>query len=997
MGEDPVIPRGDPALPPGYPAGWESDVVLRDGGTVHVRPIRPGDAGAILALHGRLSPETIYLRFFGPLTTLSPRMLERFVTVDYRDRLALVAVLGDEVVAVGRYERLPSGSGPGDEAEVAFLVDDAQQGRGLGTVLLEQLAAYARAVGVTRFVADTLPENSRMLRMFHEAGFGDERTFADGVVRVAFPIEATPISLTLSHERERLATARSVGRILAPRSVAVVGASRRPETLGNQVLRALLDGGFEGPVFPVNPGTTHVCSVRSYPSVADVPDQVDLAILAVPARAVPEVVEQCVRSHVGGLVVISSGFADRDETGRQAERRLVAEARRNGMRLVGPNSMGVVNTDPNVRLAAAFGPLPPAGQVGFIAQSGALGVVVLDELARRGTGVSSFVSTGNKADVSGNDLLQYWDGDEATRVICMYIETFGNPRTFARVARRVARHKPIVMVKSGWSGSAVDRSTAGGSTAGGDGAGRAEVPADHPGAGEAAVEALLRQTGVIRTATLEELFDVAQVLVSQPLPAGRRVAIVGSSGGPEVLAADACRAAGLEVAALTPAIEERLRATVPAATAAADPVGLPADALPEHLRAALEVVLADDGVDAAIALYTSLLASPADAVATAVATAATTAPEKPVVASILGRRGLVGPEGRRVPSFAFPEAAARALGRVAEYAEWRRRPVGTLPDLPVDTVSARELVSRALEAMSRSGEGGNVARTGGEGVDVDDGRGGAGETDVAAGEGEQLAGEGEQLAGGEPRAPQCLRGGWLDRETTRALAAAYGIDLLPSRPLAADLDSDTAAGGVAGTASDPRRLGDAAVAAAGQLGYPVVVEVDPGPSRTKAERGNIRLGLLEAGAVRVAVAELASRGPMVVQATARPGWDVAVGVTQDPDFGPLVSLGTGGRLGEPVRVRRSRILPVTDVDAAELRTEVLGSHRPDGSPWSEAEKEAIDGLVLRVGRLVEDLPEVTHLDLDPVVVSPGRAAVAGLRVHVQPPEPHPERALRRLR
>ncbi|HET9071395.1 MAG TPA: GNAT family N-acetyltransferase, partial [Acidimicrobiales bacterium] len=621
-------------LPPGYPRGWESDVVLRDGGTVHIRPIRPGDAPAIEALHGRLSAETIYFRFFSPLTTLSPRLLERFVHVDYVDRLALVAVLGDDIIAVGRYERLPSRAAGGDEAEVAFLVDDAQQGRGLGTVLLEQLAVYARAAGITRFVADTLPDNSRMLRVFHEAGFGDERTFADGVVRVAFPIAPTETSLALAQEREREAAARSVRRLLSPRSVAVIGASRDPETLGQRMLRSLLDTGFNGPVFPVNPQAGHVCSVRAYPTVADVPDQVDLAVVVVPAAAVPAVVEQCVRKHVGALVIISSGFADRDEDGREAERRLVAEARRNGMRLVGPSSMGVVNTDPDVRLGAAFATLPPPGHVGFIAQSGALGVVVLDELARREVGVSSFVSTGNKADISGNDLLQYWEGDDATRVICMYLETFGNPRTFARVARRVGRHKPIVMVKSGRAGPA-------GPIA--EGAG--ELPA-----GDVAVDALLRQTGVIRTATLEELFDVAQVLVSQPLPAGRRVAIVGSSGGPGVLAADACRAAGLEVATLSAATRTRLRAEVPEVTAVADPVGLPPDARPDQLGRALEAVLADDGVDGVIALYTSLLASPVDAVAAAVDTAAATAPGKPVVASILGRRGLLGTAGRPGPA-----------------------------------------------------------------------------------------------------------------------------------------------------------------------------------------------------------------------------------------------------------------------------------------------------------------------------------------------------------
>lgn len=873
---------------PEYPERWEWDAVLRDGGTVHVRPIRPTDGPAIQALHGRLSAETIYFRFFSPVTTLSSRMLERFVNVDYLDRLALVAVLGDDIIAVGRYERLPSHAGEGDDAEVAFLVDDAHQGRGLGTLLLEQLAVFARAAGIARFVADTLPDNSRMLRVFHEAGFDDERTFADGVVRVVFPIRPTEASLARAQDREREATARSVRRLLSPRSVAVVGASRTAGTLGHQLVRNLLASGFNGPVYPVNPDATHVCSVRAYATVLDVPDRIDLALIAVRADLVPAVVEQCVRKHVGGLVVISAGFADRDDAGRDAERRLVAEARRNGMRLVGPNCMGVLNTDPAVRLGATFAPMPPAGGVGFIAQSGALGVVILDELARRGLGVSTFVSTGNKADISGNDLLQYWDGDDATDVVCMYIETFGNPRAYARIARQVARHKPVVVVKSGRP----------------------------PGDDAAGVTAVFRQTGVIRTETLEELLDVAQVLASQPLPRGNKVAIVGSSGGPGVLAADACHAAGLDVVELTPATQERLRQLLPAPAHVANPVGLPPDAPPETLGAAVAAALADDGVDSVIALYTSLLGAPVREVAGALAgagAAGNVAPGKPVVASVLGRRELLRGPGAAVPSFAFPEAAARALGRVCEYAAWRRRPVGTVPSLAADEAAGRLAVAAALATPG---------------------------------------------------------GGWLEREAAAKLATAYGIDLLPAIPVAG---------------------ADAAVDAAGALGYPVVLEVDAVPARTKPDRAAMRLWLPEPEAVRVAWRELAPLGSLVVQAAAPPGWDAAVGVAQDPELGPVITLGAGGRLGEAARVRASRILPLTDLDAAELRRDVVGDTAP------AEELATLDELLLRVSQLVEDRPEVTQLDLEPIVVSPGRAAVAGVRVHAARPEPRPERAVRRLR
>ncbi|MDA8062939.1 MAG: GNAT family N-acetyltransferase, partial [Actinomycetota bacterium] len=840
---------------------------------------------------------------------ISESMLERFVNVDYADRLALVGVLGSTIVAVGRYERLPSGLVPCDEAEVAFLVDDAEQGRGIGTVLLEQLAAYAAATGITRFVADTLPENSRMLRVFHEAGFGEQRSFSDGVIRVAFPITATETSRALAHERERQATARSVRRLLAPRSVAVVGASRQEDTVGHRLLRAILDGGFNGPVFPVNRAASHVCSIRAYPSVLDIPEPVDLAIVAVRAAEVTEVLDHCARRRVGGLVVVSSGFAETGEAGRRAERLLVSEARRNGMRIVGPNSMGLVNTDPGVSLAAAFGPLPLAGQVGFVAQSGALAAVVIDELGRRSIGISSFVSTGNKADISGNDLLQYWEDDPSTSVVCMYTETFGNPRTFARVARRVARTKPIVMVKS--AGSTAPASSTEG-----------------PARSDPAVGALLRQTGVLRTETLEELLDVAQVLVSQPLPAGRRVATIGSDGGPAALAAEACLAAHLEPATLSALTVARIGAELPAARIGTGIVGLPPDATPEMLGSALRMALDDAGVDSAIALFTSLLDWPVERVAAAVDAAALGRPGKPVVTSILGRRGLLAVGSRSVPSFAFPEPAARALGRMTDYSQWRRRPEGRSPELDVEPSVAREVIAGELATAGPTG---------------------------------------------------C----WLSRSAATAVASAYGIDLLASISLPQAL-------------ADPAELAREAIEAAHALGYPVVVGADPGAERAHPERRNLRLWLTNDAAVSSAVRELIGCGPLFVQASATAGHDLAVGVSQDPDFGPLIELGTTARLGGPLLVSRSRILPLTDLDAAGLRQEVLGSGGLAGGPPGAGSDAALDNLLLRASQLIEDLPEVTELDLVPVVVSAERAAVAGIRLHVQAPQPHPERALRRL-
>jgi len=669
----------------GYPSRWEADVVLADGATVHIRPIRPSDAEPVRALHERLSSESVYLRFFTVLPHLSPAMLERFVNVDYVDRMALVAELGDEVIGVARYDRLSGGEVDlrGAEAEVAFTVDDVHQGRGLGTILLEHLAAAAKDNGISRFVADTLPQNRRMLRVFHEAGFDEERTFEDGVVRVVFGIEPTEASIEAMQRRERTAAARSVRRLLSPGTIAVIGASRRPGTIGHQLVHNLVAGGFTGPVYPVNPTAHSVAGIRAYPTVLEVPDDVDLAVIAVPAAAVAAVVEQCGHKHVGGLVVISAGFAERGPAGAVGERALVMSARRNGMRLVGPNCLGIINTDPDVRMNATFSPAPPTpGRIGFVSQSGGLAVVILEEMARLGLGVSTFVSVGNKADISGNDLIHHWDDDPATEVVLLYLESFGNPRTFARVARRLSRQKPIVAVKSG-------RSPAGWRAA-------RHHSAALPSA-DRAVDALFRHCGVIRVDTLRELFDVAQVLATQPLPAGRAVAIVGNAGGPAVMTADTCVSAGLRVPELAPLTQQRLLDDLGGRASVTNPVDLPPTTDAAGLRRALELTLADPGVDAAICIFAAPLGAATEAVGDAIAAAAAATPDKPVLACVLGRQVVLRGGPRGLPSFAFPESAAQALGRVADYAEWRSTPEGRVPAYDdLDPGTAASIVSRAL-------------------------------------------------------------------------------------------------------------------------------------------------------------------------------------------------------------------------------------------------------------------------------------------------------------
>lgn len=680
-----------PSEVPGiYPARWESDAVLADGSTVHLRPIRSSDRSALTALHDSLSAETVYYRFFSALPHLSPALLERFTTVDYVDRFALVAEKGDRFVAVARYDRIPGR----DDAEVAFVVADDYQGKGLGTLLLEHLAVAAKHAGVRRFVADTLPENQRMLRVFTEAGFGARRSFEGGVVRVSFPLEPTEESVAAMQDRERRASARSVARVLAPDTVAVVGASRRAGTVGGAVFRHLLEGGFAGTVYPVHREAHAVAGVKAYRTVSEIPDPVDLAVIVTPAAEVMSVVEDCAVAGVGGLVILSAGFAESGPQGAALERRLVLAARRQGMRVVGPNCMGVANTDPAIGLNASLAPvLPHPGPVGLMAQAGALGIAILEAARGRGMGLSTFVSAGNKADMSGNDLLHYWEQDESTKVILWYLESFGNPRTFARIARRVTRSKPIVVVKGG-------RTPAG-----------SRAVTHHTGATsspETAVAGLFLQTGVIRVDSLDQLLDVGHALALQPLPTGRRVGIIGNGGGPGVLAADACEGAGLEVPELGAGTRATLEDIGPV-TSSWNPVNLAHDATPADYERALRAVLADEATDAVLAVWvppvvagSGELRDRSAEVAAVISRVTTEAvPTKPVLANFLALQGvpdaLRTKDGGGVPSYGFPEAAALALARMADLAEWRRRPEGTIVALEgVDRAAATAITARAL-------------------------------------------------------------------------------------------------------------------------------------------------------------------------------------------------------------------------------------------------------------------------------------------------------------
>ena len=657
-----------------------SDVVLRTGATVRLRPVAAEDVSAVAALHARLSPRSLYFRFLGAVGAKPALRAAWVCAADGENQVVLVAETGERIVAVAGFYR--DARRP-ERAEVAFTVDDAVQGQGLGTRLLERLAEIARARGLTEFIADVHPDNRRMLEVFRDCGFAIEQRVEQGVVRVGIALEATPVFEERAALRSERAAAASMRRLLEPRSVAVVGASRRRGKIGAEILHNLVAQRFRGPIYPVNPTARRLAGRRCYPTVRDVPGPVDLAVIVVPAAAVGAVVDDCVAKVVPGLVVITAGFRETGDEGRRRETAIVEKIRAAGVRMVGPNCMGLLNTSPEVRLNATFSPVfPPPGRVALSSQSGALGIALLEAAARRHLGISTFVSVGNKADVSGNDLVQYWSEDPRTDVILLYLENFGSPGLFARIARRVARRKPIVAIKAG-------RSRAG-----------ARAAASHTGAlaeSDAVVDALFRQAGVVRTATLEEFFDVAALLANQPLPPGRRVAILTNAGGPGILAADACEAAGLRLAALGPKTRTALAALLPKEAGLGNPIDMIASATGEQYRRCLAALLADPNVDAVLVLFIPPIVTKAAEVARAISRAARDAGGKPILATFLGEEGSPSALGR-IPTYPFPERAATALARAVEYAEWRRKPPGRVPRFPEsERAEARRLVAAALE------------------------------------------------------------------------------------------------------------------------------------------------------------------------------------------------------------------------------------------------------------------------------------------------------------
>jgi acetyl coenzyme A synthetase (ADP forming)-like protein len=655
-----------------------ADVVLRDGSTMRLRPPLSEDKADVLSFFRGLSDRSLTQRFHGH-PTVDERLVLPVLDPDWNERGALIGMHGPRVVALAGYVRLRDPR----VADVAFAVADEFQGRGIATRLLEQLALAAASAGIEEFVADVMTSNSAMLRVFADAGFEATRTSAAGETEVRLRLAPTETFQISVDERDHRAVAASLRPFSAPATVAVVGASTRRGTIGGELFRNVLRGDFAGAAFPVNRTAEPVAGVQAYAAVADIPVAIDLAVICVPGPAVLAAVEEALGAGVRSVCVISAGFAEVGAEGRERQAQLLALVRAHGARLLGPNCLGIAVARP--RLNATFGPrsLPP-GNVGVSSQSGALGLALLERAGARGIGLSSFVSIGNKADVSSNDLLEYWEDDPDTEVVVLYLESFGNPRKFARVAQRLARTKPIIAMKAGRTASG------------------ARAASSHTAAlagSEAAVDALFHQAGVLRVETLGELLDATALLAGQPLPRGRNVAVLTNAGGLGILCADACEAAGLELAPLAAETEEALRPLLPVEASVANPIDMLGSASAETYERTLPVVLADPGVDAVIALFVPPVVAGAEEVAAAIARTveAVAARDKPVLASVISADGTPALLARSsVTPFSYPESAARALGRVAQRAEWLRRPQGRVPELAgIDRSGARRVIDGA--------------------------------------------------------------------------------------------------------------------------------------------------------------------------------------------------------------------------------------------------------------------------------------------------------------
>lgn len=876
------------------------DVILRDGATLRLRSPNRADQDAIARFFDGLDDQSRYMRFHGYGS--SSGISRYYAEADGDARVALLGHRRGEIVAVAGYDRLRERG----VAEVAFAVSGEYQGRGTGTRMLEQLAEIAANRGVHRFDAEVLAENRRMIGVLRSAGYDVRREGMGGEIRLSLDIRPNERLFERIAERDHVATVASLQPMFNPRSVAVVGASDASGSVGAAILGNIVGGGFDGVVYPVNRSRSVVSSMRAVDSIAALPEVPDLAVLAVPADQVLAVAEEAATAGVKALVVISAGFSEASPTGAAREKALLAAVRAHGLRMLGPNSLGLLHTSGERRFDATISHVrAPAGRVAISSQSGALGIALLGQAAGRGLGVSAFVALGNRADVSTNDLLELWEEDGEVGLVLLHMESFGNPGRFSRISRRVSRSKPILVVK-GQRRRPVE-----------------EEAASHTAAAfraEAGIDALFLQAGVLPVSSTQELFDAAELLALERLPRGRRVAVLTNSGGLGTVAADACLTRGLRLAGLKPGTTQALASDLPDADRVSNPIDLGIAADATHYTAALRHLLADDEVDAVVLLYVEFSGRDADAVVRAVSVVGGVHP-KPVATSILAADGRVARASAEpdvvLPNFAFPESCAGALALAAERSDWLARPLGQPPALEdVDADAARELVERHLRESGA---------------------------------------------------------GWLSASQTRELLATHGIELL-----AAARCTNV----------------EEAIEASTRLAGPVVLKADFAAPAHASDIDAVLLGLEGHEAIRTGWAELERRveggGRAFTGATVQEligaGTDVLVGSVVDPDLGPLVALGLGGRLAGLLAGASFRLLPLTDLEIEDLVaasagvTAALRGFR--GAPALDG--AALVDLLARFAGLVGVLPELREADLNPVRLRADGYVVLDARMRLTP-------------
>lgn len=883
--------------------GETDEVILRNGQGLRIRPINPDDKIRLKRLFNRMSPLNSYFRWQYTKRQTGEKELTRFTEAKLPERCVYVAIQGEgrneRILAVASYDA----SLDMKSAEVTFVVGTSYQTRGVGTALLEKLVETAGQYRIKRFVARVLPENTRMLALFDESGFKTDKKFSEGVYHISINLEEQEEFAKRQATREHIARIAGVRTFLYPHSVAVVGASRNPDSVGGALFHNLLKTNFNGPVFPVNPSTNSVAGVLSYPTVLDVPSDIDLAVIVVPAEKVLSVVDQCGKKGVRGLVIISVGFGEMGPEGAKRERLLKEKTLAYGMRVIGPNCLGVLNSDPNVMLNATFSPVtPPAGNLSIGTQSGALGLALLDYANNINLGIADFVSIGNRIDISNNDLLEYWEDDENTSVILLYVESFGNPYKFTRIARRVSRKKPIIAVKAG-------RSEAG-----------ARAASSHTGALAAAdvgTDALFRRAGVIRVNTIDEMFGVSAALANQPVPKGPNVGILTNAGGPGVLVADACEGLGLKVPTLSHATQKKLGRFLPIEAALSNPVDMVAFATAESYKQTLAAMLDDPDLDAIILIYIPpLITRPEDMAKAIKEVLSDYSGDKPVLANFMMSAGSmpdlkIGPK-RYVPSYVFPESAAQALAHTYHYSQYRQEPEGVIPSFPdIDGNHIRH------EFFTSN--------------------------------------------------PISEKASWLLPEVAAGLAKAYGIPMIEMCVA---------------------ESGAAAAKQAASLGFPVTLKVRSTTIIHKTDIGGIALGLTSEKKVKEAYAKMMaglkkaglldqSRG-VIVQPMAQEAQEVIVGMSQNPVFGPLLMVGLGGIHVELQKDVAFSLHPLTDVDTEWMLNQLKGLPLLNG--WRGAPVRDIDALkevLLRFSALIEDFPEITEIEINPLMVgNKGRGCVA---------------------